>query len=124
MPNVQLSSRLQKRLTITSEQLVKFCQRWQVAELALFGSVLRDDFQTESDIDILVSYQPTAKRGLLEKISMKEELSSLLKREVDLVSKKAIEQSQNWIRRRNILDSSEVIYVACSRSFSRYCRSD
>jgi len=112
MPNVQLSARLQKRLTITSEQLVKFCQRWQVAELALFSSVLRDDFQTESDIDILVSYQPTAKRGLLEKISMKEELSSLLNREVDLVSKKAIERSQNWIRRRNILDSAEVIYVA------------
>ncbi|NEP14681.1 MAG: nucleotidyltransferase family protein [Symploca sp. SIO2C1] len=112
MPTIQLSSRLQKRLTITSEQLIKFCQRWQIAELALFGSILRDDFKAESDIDILVSYQPTAKRGLLEKISMKEELSCLLHRKVDLVSKKAIERSQNWIRRRNILDSAEVIYVA------------
>jgi predicted nucleotidyltransferase len=68
--------------------------------------------RADSDIDVLVSYQPTAKRGLLEKIRMQEELSSLLHRDVDLVSKKAIEQSQNWLRRKNILDSSEVIYVA------------
>lgn len=113
MPHtVQLSSRLQERLTITSEQLTEFCQRWQVAELSLFGSILRDDFKADSDIDVLVVYKPTAKRGLFEKIRMKEELSFLLHREVDLVSKKAIEQSHNWLRRKNILSSAEVIYVA------------
>jgi uncharacterized protein len=109
---VQLSSRLQERLIITSEQLTEFCQQWQVAELSLFGSILRDDFNADSDIDVLVTYRPTAKRGLFEKIRMKEELSSLLHREVDLVSKKAIEQSHNWLRRKNILSSAEVIYVA------------
>jgi uncharacterized protein len=112
MTTLQLNSRLQFRLGITPEQLAEFCQRWQVSELALFGSVLRDDFSLDSDIDVLVSYRPTAKRGLLEKIRMQEEFSSLLHRDVDLVSKKAIEQSQNWLRRKNILDSSEVIYVA------------
>ncbi|NCJ07807.1 DNA polymerase subunit beta [Synechococcales cyanobacterium C] len=112
MATLQLNSRLQSRLGITPEQLAKFCQRWHVYELALFGSVLRDDFSADSDIDVLVSYQPTAKRGLLEKIRMQEELSFLLHRDVDLVSKKAIEQSQNWLRRKNILDSAEVIYVA------------
>ncbi|NJL38739.1 MAG: DNA polymerase subunit beta [Leptolyngbyaceae cyanobacterium RM2_2_4] len=112
MTTLQLNSRLQSRLGITSEQLAEFCQRWHVYELALFGSVLRDDFSADSDIDVLVSYQPTAKRGLLEKIRMQEELSFLLYRDVDLVSKKAIEQSQNWLRRKNILDSAEVIYVA------------
>jgi uncharacterized protein len=112
MTTLQLNSRLQSRLGITPEQLAEFCQRWHVCELALFGSVLRDDFSADSDIDVLVSYQPTAKRGLVEKIRMQEELSSLLHRDVDLVSKKAIEQSQNWLRRKNILDSSEVIYVA------------
>lgn len=112
MPTLQLNSRLQSRLGITPEQLAEFCQRWHVYELALFGSVLRDDFSADSDIDVLVSYQPTAKRGLFEKIRMQEELSSLLHRDVDLVSKKAIEQSQNWLRRKNILDSAEVIYVA------------
>jgi len=101
-----------QRLGITSEQLSAFCHRWQVAELALFGSVLRDDFTASSDVDILVTYLPTVKRGLLEKIQMKEELENLLQRSVDLVSKKAIEQSHNWIRRNNILTTAKVFYVA------------
>jgi uncharacterized protein len=100
------------RLGITPTQLVQFCQHWQVAELSLFGSVLRNDFDTDSDIDVLTSYQPTAKRGLIEKMRMKEELESLFDRKVDLVNKKAIEQSRNWIRRKNILSSAEVVYVA------------
>ena len=112
MNTLQLNSRLQSRLAITPEQLTEFCNRWQVAELALFGSVLRDDFQADSDIDVLVSYKPTAKRGLFEKIQMEEELELLLHRKVDLVSKKAIENSHNWLRRKNILGSAEVIYVA------------
>jgi uncharacterized protein len=112
MYTIQLNSRLQERLTITPKKLADFCQRWQVSELALFGSILRDDFHADSDIDVLVSYQPTAKRGLFEKIRMQEELSFLLHRDVDLVSKKAIEQSHNWLRRKNILDSAKVIYVA------------
>jgi predicted nucleotidyltransferase len=112
MITLQLNPRLQSRLGITPEQLAEFCQRWKVTELALFGSVLRDDFAADSDIDVLVSYHPTAKRGLFEKIRMQQELSLLLHRDVDLVSKKAIEKSQNWLRRKNILDASEVIYVA------------
>lgn len=101
-----------QRLNITPETLANFCQKNQIIELSLFGSVLREDFNENSDIDILVSYQPTAKRGLIEKIRMTEELKLLFNREVDLVSKKAIENSQNWIRRKNILESAEVIYVA------------
>jgi uncharacterized protein len=109
---IKLNSKLQSRLGITVEQLIEFCQRWQIAEIALFGSVLRDDFHPDSDIDILISYQPNAKRGLFRKMSMQEELKLLLNREVDLVSRKAIEQSRNWIRRQNIIGSAEVVYVA------------
>ncbi len=105
-----MKTTLYERLGLTSEQLVVFCDRHQVAELALFGSILRDDFHSGSDIDILVTYKPHAQRGLLEKVAMKEELESLVNRKVDLVSKKAIENSRNWIRRRNILSSVEVIY--------------
>jgi uncharacterized protein len=112
MQTIQLDARVQARLNITSEQLIEFCQRWQVAELALFGSVLRDDFHADSDIDMLVTYKQTAKRGLFEKMHMQEEIRSLLHRDVDLVSKKAIERSQNWMRRQNILSSAAVIYVA------------
>ena len=81
-------------------------------ELALFSSILRDDFHPDSDIDLLVFHQPTAKRGLFEKMHMKAEIESMLHREVDLVSKTAIQQSKNWIRRQNILTTAEVIYVA------------
>ncbi|PZO58672.1 MAG: DNA polymerase subunit beta [Phormidesmis priestleyi] len=103
---------LYNRLGITAQQLAAFCDRHQVAELALFGSILRDDFHADSDIDILVTYQPYAQRGLLEKVAMKEELENLANRKVDLISKKAIENSRNWIRRRDILRSFEVVYVA------------
>lgn len=111
--NLQAShSKICDRLGITPAQLVEFCQQWHVAELSLFGSILRDDFRPDSDVDMLVTYQPTSKRGLFEKMAMQEELQLLLHRNVDLVSKKAIEQSRNWIRRDNILNSAEVIYVA------------
>lgn len=100
------------RLGIASNQLETFCDRWQIVELALFGSILRDDFNLDSDIDILVTYQPQAQHGLFEKVIMKEELETLVNRKVDLVSKKAAEKSRNWIRRQSILNSSEVIYVA------------
>jgi predicted nucleotidyltransferase len=101
-----------QRLGITPAELKSFCQRWQVAELSLFGSVVRDDFSENSDVDVLVTYLSTARRGLFEKIQMQEELETLLHRRVDLVSKKAIAQSRNWLRRRHILDSAQVIYVA------------
>ncbi len=110
--NTQSNSKAYSRLGVSSPKLTQFCQKWKVAELALFGSILRDDFREDSDIDLLVSYQPNAKRGLFEKMTMKEELEIMLNRKVDLVSKQAIIQSRNWLRRKNILDSAEVIYVA------------
>ncbi|MDJ0582010.1 nucleotidyltransferase domain-containing protein [Crocosphaera sp.] len=107
-----------KRLKISPETLAKLCQENKIKELAVFGSILREDFNENSDIDLLVSYQPTAKRGLIQKIQMIETLKLLFNRDVDLVSKKAIENSHNWIRRQNILDSAEVIYAEGSRNFS------
>ncbi|WP_204140277.1 nucleotidyltransferase family protein [Halomicronema sp. CCY15110] len=111
-PSTSQSASIYQRLGITPADLSAFCQRWQVAELSLFGSVLRDDFSENSDVDVLVTYLPTAQRGLFEKIQMKEELETLLHRQVDLVSKKAIAQSRNWLRRRHILDAAQVVYVA------------
>jgi hypothetical protein len=105
-------AKIYTRLGITSAQLDTFCQQWHVAELSLFGSVLRDDFNPDSDVDVLVTYLPHAKRGLFQKIRMKEALEALLHRNVDLVSKTAIQQSRNWLRRQNILGSAEVFYVA------------
>ena len=112
MTTTPLESILYSRLGITKSQLTVFCRRWHVAELALFGSVLTNKFQSNSDIDVLVTYQPEAKRGLIEKAIMKEELEELVGRKIDLISKKAIAQSRNWIRRKNILETAKVFYVA------------
>lgn len=106
------TSDIYQRLGITAPQLAAFCQQWQVAELSFFGSILRDDFSPNSDVDILVAYLPTADRGLFQKIRMKEDLQTLLGRKVDLVSKSAIQESRNWLRRQNILTSAQVVYVA------------
>ena len=107
------SSQLAKRdIQMPSQEIAAFCERWQITELALFGSVLRDDFGPQSDIDVLVSFLPEAKHGLLDLVAMEEELGRLLGRKVDLVSRRGIERSRNYIRRRAILDSAEVIYAA------------
>lgn len=100
------------RISIDEQRLTDFCQRWKIQELDFFGSVLREDFRPDSDVDVLVSFAPGAAWGLLEHLEMEAELSALLGRKVELVSRRAIEHSPNWIRRRAILDSAKPYYVA------------
>ena len=76
----------------------------------MLGSVLRDDFRPDSDIDALVSFAPTAQRGLTETLQIRDELGALFSRPVDLLVKAAIERSDNWLRRQNILNTARVIY--------------
>jgi predicted nucleotidyltransferase len=92
--------------------IAEFCQRWQINEFYVFGSVLREDFRPDSDIDIMVSFEADAPWGLLEIVRMKRELETLLGRDVDLVTKKSIEQSHNWIRRQEILGTAQLVYVS------------
>lgn len=105
-------SKIYDRLGITPLQLTDFCQRWQVAELSLFGSVLREDFSPDSDIDMLISYTPGAGKGLLARVRIKDELQMLCGREIDVMTKQSIEQSRNEMRRQEILGSAQIIYVA------------
>ena len=93
-----------------TEQIEAFCQRWKIKELSFFGSILRDNFRPSSDIDVLVTFSPEADWSLFDHLNMEEELSSIFHREVDLVSRRAIERSTNWIRRRDILGSAEPYY--------------
>jgi predicted nucleotidyltransferase len=99
-------------IEISYEALARFCEKWNVIELAVFGSVLRDDFRPESDIDVLVTFAPEAKRGLFVLADMQQELSALLGREVDLGTRDGVEQDANPYRRKGILQSAEVIYAA------------
>jgi predicted nucleotidyltransferase len=102
----------QPKIQIPFKQIEGFCCRWKIKEFALFGSVLREDFRPDSDIDVLVTFAADAHWSLFDLVSMQEELKHILGREVDLVERRSVERSENYIRRRHILQSQEPIYVA------------
>jgi len=104
--------RTKTKVTIPRKKLAEFCRRWKISELAFFGSVLRDDFRPNSDIDLLVSFSPKAKISLFDLVRMQNELKEIFGRDVGLVERKAIEKSENYIRRKNILSNTKVIYAA------------
>ena len=99
------------KIIMPEEALREFCHRWHIAELALFGSALREDFRDDSDIDLLVRFLPNAGTTLFDMVRMEDELTAMLQRKVDLVSRRGIEASRNTIRRRAILESAQVIYA-------------
>src|SRR5947209_4896339 len=99
------------RIPLDQEQIAAFCRKWQITEFALFGSVLRDDFGPESDVDVLVTFAPEARYSLFDLVDMEQELQQIFGREVDLVEKIAVERNENYIIRKHILRSLEPIYV-------------
>ena len=103
---------VQRNIQWPSDQIAGFCRRWGITEMALFGSVLRDDFGPNSDIDVLVIFEPNARWSLFDLVRMEDELAHILGRRVDLVERRSVERSENYIRRRNILSGAETIYVA------------
>jgi len=92
------------------KKIAAFCKRWQVVEFALFGSALRDDFSAQSDVDALVSFAAQSDWGLFEHVQMKQELKELFGREVDLVTRRSLEQSQNVLLRSEILSTAKILY--------------
>ena len=101
-----------KEVAVPKKKIADFCRRWKIIEFALFGSVLREDFHPKSDIDVLVTFAPDARWSLFDHVEMQDELKALFGRNVDLVSRRGIERSRNPIRRKEILESAEVIYAA------------
>ena len=97
---------------LPSKELTQFCEKWQVRELALFGSVLQPEFRPDSDIDVLITISPDAKASLFDFVRMKNELTGILGREVDLVSRRGLEHSANYLRRDAILESAVTVYEA------------
>lgn len=100
------------RINISDDDISSFCRKWRIIELAFFGSVLRDDFSNQSDIDVLVVFALETKYTLFDLVRAENELSQLLGRKVDLVEKSSVMESENYIRRKHILNSFEVAYVA------------
>jgi predicted nucleotidyltransferase len=97
------------RIQIDRERIVEFCRKWNITEFALFGSVLRDDFRPDSDVDVLVTFGPGGGLTFENRVKMLDELSAIFGRKVDLVEKKAI---RNPFRRYEILTTKSVVYAA------------
>jgi predicted nucleotidyltransferase len=100
------------RIAVPQNEIEAFCRRHRIRRLSLFGSVLRDDFNPESDVDVLVDFEQGVDLGLLEIISIENELSEILGRKADLVDREEVEESGNYLRRREILGTAETVYVA------------
>jgi len=99
----------QSRVDIPRGRIAEFCRKWKVAEFSLFGSILRDDFGPDSDVDVLVSFDPAATWDLFDLVTMRDELMEVFGRAVDLVEKEGL---RNPFRQRRILSTREVIYAA------------
>lgn len=99
----------QAKINIPLKQIEGFCRRWKIKEFALFGSVLREDFRPDSDVDVLVTFEPDGGIRFDNRVEMLDELAEIFGREVDLVEKNAV---RNPFRRHEILTTREVIYAA------------
>ena len=95
------------KYSILKPKIAAFCRRWQITQLGFFGSVMRDDFKQESDIDVLVSFAPGSSWSLFDLVDMQDELAKILGRKVDLVEREAL---RNPFRRREILKNLELVY--------------
>lgn len=101
-------------IELPMEKIAEFCHQWQVSEFALFGSVLRDDFRPDSDIDVMVQFHPDAHPTFRALDQMEAELKIIFGRDIDLITRQGIATSRNYLRRHEILSSAQVIYATGS----------
>jgi predicted nucleotidyltransferase len=107
-----MQAMLNRHIDLPQKKVAAFCRKWQIAELALFGSVLRADFRPDSDVDVLVHFYPEARHSLFDLVLMEDELAQIVGRSVDLVSRRGVEMSRNYLRKKAILESAEAFYGA------------
>ena len=101
------------------QDIARFCQKWQILEVSLFGSVLREDFNPDSDVDVMVTFSDKSEWGLFDHVQMQQELQALLNRKVDLISRRALEHTQNLLLRNEILKTAKVIYFQDQETYAQ-----
>ncbi|MGA8809565.1 MAG: nucleotidyltransferase family protein [Thermoanaerobaculia bacterium] len=102
--------KLTTAIAIDGDAITRFCRKWRIAELSLFGSVLRpEEFRDDSDVDVMVTFEDGTRWTLFDFVDMQDELSQLFGRKADLLSKRAL---KNPFRRREILTTARVLYAA------------
>ena len=95
---------------VPDEAIEDFCRRWKIIQIEVFGSALREDFQPDSDVDLLVTFEKDARHSLFEIMHMEEEMAKLVGRPVDLIERAGVERSTNPYRRHAILSTAQVVY--------------
>jgi hypothetical protein len=101
---------LKTRMQLPMDGIAGFCRRWKIVRLDVFGSVLRDDFRRDSDVDFLASYVPDAHWSLMDRVHMKHELEDMLARQVDLLNRRALEHARQNGRAAAILSQAQLLY--------------
>ena len=99
---------MKTKIRIPRKKVAEFCRRWGVVEFSLFGSVLREDFRPDSDVDVLVTFSQEAQISLFDLVQMKIDLEKIFHRPVDIIEKDALE---NPFRKREILRTAQVVYA-------------
>jgi predicted nucleotidyltransferase len=110
-PNTGIAPHSNLRLPLPMEQITAFCRRWNIARLEVFGSALREDFRTDSDLDLVATYASKACWSLLDRVRMKLELEDMLGRKVDLLNRRALEKAGSRGRSAAILAETQTLYA-------------
>ncbi len=100
------------RITVDREQITAFCRKWRIVEFSFFGSVLTDDFRPDSDVDVMVEFEEDVPWTLLDMVTMEQELKEIFGRDVDLLTRSSVAQSENYLMRRSILSGTRNFYAA------------
>lgn len=103
-------SQVENNISVPHDRIAEFCRNHHIRKLSLFGSVLRDDFGPDSDVDVLAEFEPDVKLTLADLLVMENELKAIFRRDVDFGEQRSVEEDANYIRRRRILESARVIY--------------
>ena len=110
--DIERGKNMTAHIKLSRDKIEAFCRRNHIHSLAFFGSVLRDDFGPNSDVDVMVEFERGHKPRLMQLAMLENELSEILGHKVDIVERQSVEGSENYIRRRHILQSVETVYVA------------
>ena len=102
---------MEPRIPIPHEKIAAFCQKWKITEFSLFGSVLTDEFRSDSDVDVMVTFAADARWRMSHWFEMQDELELVFGREVDLVTRPDVERMENYIRRRAILAGASRVFA-------------
>lgn len=103
---------MEPRIPIDHDKIRAFCEKWKITEFSLFGSVLTDDFRPDSDVDVLVTFAEDAHWGLFAMVDMEDELKDIFGRDVDLMTRRSVVESENYLMRKSVLSGARTFYAA------------